>query len=204
VQQPGWNAAAIKELAITWHPTTPRNFECQPGCLCCCVATLFFPSEAEKCPVEIQNGLEWRQGFIRAGRRPSGICMFFDEDASQHCTIFGHRPLRCRLYPYLPLITNEGIVIIADPLFTVSLPESDLPTWYRCYGLGCGPNVEAPIAQMSRDFLIHVADEYPQLMDTLCVDDVEHYLNRKEIDKNLHPMFPNWDRDLVRRQAGDW
>ncbi len=197
MQQPELSVAKIRELAITWHSTTPRHFQCQPGCVCCCTATLFFPSEAEKCPVEIQDALEWREGFVRSVRRPPGVCAFFDDQSPHHCSIFEHRPLRCKLYPYLPLITSEGIVIIADPLCTVSFPDTNLPDWYRCYGLGCGPNVRASIEQMSRDFLIHVVDEYPQLMHTLAISEVEQYLNPKEIRKSLHPSLPKWDRELV-------
>ncbi len=195
--------ARIGQLPITWHSTTPRHFQCQAGCVCCCTATLFFPSEAEKCPVEIQNALEWREGFVRSVRRPPGVCVFFDDQAPNHCSIFEHRPLRCQLYPYLPVITSEGIVIIADPLCTVSFPDTNLPDWYRCYGLGRGPNVQAFIEKMSREFLVHVVEEYSQLMATLCVADVEHYLNRREIEKNFRPPFPTWDRELVLQRIAD-
>jgi hypothetical protein len=197
------NAAAIKHLPIIWHPTTPRNFECQPGCVCCCTATLFFQSEADKCPAEMQAGLEWRQGFLRARRRPPGVCVFFDENTPQHCQVFEHRPLRCRLYPYLPLITDEGIVIVADPFCTVSFPETDFPDWYRCYGLGCGPNVQPSIEQMSREFLGQVLEEYPQLLDTLCVAEVDGYLNSKELEKNLHPRYRQWMQGQASAREGN-
>lgn len=195
------DATTIRRLAIAWHPTTPRSFECQPGCVCCCVATFFFPSEAETCPVEVQDALTLRQGLIQPQRRPPGVCVFFDENESRHCRIFAYRPLHCRLYPYLPLITYEGIVIVADPLCTVTFPETDFPEWYRCYGLGCGQNVERQVEEMGREFLEKVVNEYPQLLAHLCVSDVEKYINRKEVEKSLHPLYPKWDTETIRRAA---
>ncbi len=199
MQQTGLTEVAIQELSIRWHPTTPRNFACQQGCVCCCQATLILPSEAEECPVEIQEALEWRQGFLRIQRRAPGVCAFFDENAPWHCGIPEHRPLRCRLYPYLPLITREAIVIVADPLSTVSFPTVESPAWYRCYGLGCGENVQSSVEQMSREFLERVMHEYPQLVETLIVDDVNRYLNPKEIEKNRFPLYSQWDTERIRQ-----
>ncbi len=195
------SAETVGLLPIRWHATAPRCFECQPGCVCCCVATLVFPSEAETMPEEIRDSLTWRQGFLRIPRRPPGVCIFFDESTPQHCGIFQDRPLRCRLYPYLPLVTREGIVIVADPLATVSFPETDSPAWYRCYGLGRGANVETSVEKMSRDFLERVIQEYPGLLADLCVEDVDKCINPKEVEKSLHPLFTEWDTEAITRTS---
>ena len=193
---------SILASAIVWHPTTLHRFECQAGCVCCCVNTLFFPSEVEGLPAEVRACLTLRQGLIQPQRRSPGVCVFFDEGSPWHCRIFQHRPLRCRLYPYLPLISDEGIVIVADPLCTVSWPETDYPVWFRCYGLGRGPDVVAEVEAMSREFLSKMMDKYPHLVwRHLHVKDVEDWINWKEVEKHHHPLYPKWNTETIRRAA---
>ncbi len=186
---------------MTWHRTTPRSFECQPGCLCCCLTTFFFPSEAEACPAEIKDALTVSRGLIQLRRRPPGVCVFFDQNQDRHCGISAFRPLRCRLYPYLPVITPEGIVIVAEPLWSVSPPAADLPEWYRCYGLGSGPNVESQVEEMSREFLEKAANEYPYLLQGLWVDDIDQCINQKEVRKSRQPRYARWDTEIIRHAA---
>ena len=192
----------IKNLPIVWHYTTPHNFECQAGCVCCCVGTLFFPSEAALLPQKITEHLYMSDGLIRAYRRPPGVCIFFDEHRPWHCCIPNYRPLRCQLYPYLPLVTSQQIVIVADPFCNVSYPETDQPEWFRCYGLGRGPDVTEEVEAMSREFLNKMVDEYPKLVvQYLLVDDVEATLNMKEVEKVHHPLFLDWDTEKVRQAS---
>lgn len=197
-----FDLSAILDSAFMWHPTTPQRFECQAGCVCCCVTTLFFPSEVEDFPTEVRACLDLRQGLIRPQRRPPGVCVFFDEHAPWHCRIYEHRPLRCRLYPYLPLSSDEGIVIVADPLCTVSWPETDYPAWFRCYGLGRGPDIVVEVQAMSLEFLRRVMDEYPHLARRhLHVANVDDWINWKEVEKHRQPLYPEWDTETIRRAA---
>lgn len=194
------DSAGIKELPLIWHPTTPQQFGCQAGCVCCCVTTLFFPSEVEELPAEVRVHLTLRQGLIRPVRRPPGVCVFFNEQTSWHCRIFEQRPLRCRLYPYLPLPTDEAIIIVADPLCTVSWPEANYPEWFRCYGLGCGMDITVEVEALSREFLRKMVDEYPHLVERhLYVNDVDNCVNWQEVEKHRHPLYPVWNTEAIRQ-----
>jgi hypothetical protein len=189
----------INALPLEWHATTQRLFACQAGCVCCCTSTIVFPSEARAMPIEIRSRLSQRNGLIRPALQAPGVCIFFDSQAPWHCTIPEHRPLRCRLYPYLPVVTDKAIVIVADPLCTISWPATDYPEWYRCYGLGRGPDVAEEIGTLSRRFLTMVCTEAPQLLAHLVHPaGVEEYVNSREVAKSLHPKYPDWDTEAIR------
>jgi hypothetical protein len=200
VERIALDLAVIQELPMIWHETTPQKFGCQAGCVCCCVTTLFFPSEVKGLPAEVRAHLTLRQGLIRPVRRPPGVCVFFDEQTSWHCAILEQRPLRCRLYPYLPIITEDAVVILADPLCTVSWPETHYPEWFRCYGLGCGTDITVSVEALSREFLRKMVDEYPQLVEGyLRVNDVDECINWQEVEKYHHPTYPVWDTEAIRQ-----
>ncbi len=194
--------ATISTLPVVWHSTTPRRFECQPGCVCCCVNTMFFHGEAERLPFEMAAYLFERNGLVRPRQRPPGVCAFFDAHRPTHCTIPQYRPLRCRLYPYLPVISGDSIVIVADPLCTVTWSETDHPDWFRCYGLGRGPSVEVQVEEMSREFLRRIVAEHPDIAKAhLCVPDVDALINAKEVDKVRRPLYAEWDTETIRRAS---
>ncbi len=150
-------------------------------------------------PGSIRSRLIQRNGLIRPELEPPGVCAFFDSQAPWHCTVPEHRPLRCRLYPYLPVVTDRAIVIVADPLCTISWPATDYPEWYRCYGLGRGPGVADGIDALSRRFLAMVSAEAPQLLSHLVLPDgVEEYINMREVEKFCRPKYPDWDTEAIR------
>jgi hypothetical protein len=202
VERAALDLRVVSVLPIVWHSTTPRHFECQPGCVCCCVDTLFFPSEAAHLPEDVAKYLSVCQGLIRPLQRPPGVCAFFDVHSPWHCGIPQHRPLRCRLYPYLPVISGESIVIVADPLCTVTWPETDYPAWYRCYGLGRGSLVAAEIEAMSREFLKKMVTDHPDVArGQLYVRDVDAVMNSTEVEKQRHPLYADWDTERIRKAA---
>ena len=193
----------LSELPIIWHESTPTRFSCQEGCLCCCIGTLFFPSEAMCAPQEVQEALDIQDGLIRAKLRHPGICVFFDESRPWHCQIPKHRALRCDIYPFLPLVTLEAIVIVAEVYTTITDPNKDAPPWYRCYGLGKGPNVVAEIEEAARLFLSRLEEEYAGFIEQyLTVDTVDEWIDRREIKKYTSPLLEHWDLERIRQIEG--
>ena len=192
----------LSELPIVWHESTPTRFSCQEGCLCCCIGTLFFPSEASGAPQEVQEGLDFRDGLIRAKLRPPGFCVFFDESRPWHCQIPEYRALRCDIYPFLPLVTPEAIVIVAEVFTTIINPKKDDPFWYRCYGLGKGSSVVAKVEEAARLFLSRLEEEYPGFIEQyLTVDTVDEWIDHREIEKYASPLLEHWDLERIRQIA---
>lgn len=197
---------AIEQLPLVWHPTTPRSFACQAGCICCCTSTLFLPEEAASLSEGEQSLLCNIDGLIRPQIRLPGVCAFFDGRLPNHCRIYPKRPLRCRLYPYLPVIEKlRRIVILAEPLCSVMWREDVTPEWFRCYGLGRGEDATDEVEAMSRGFLAGLATVYPRLVDAyLCVDDVEGLIDWNEVEKQRSPLYPEWETETIRRAALAW
>ncbi len=189
----------IEKLPVYVHPTTPPNFECQPGCLCCCRATTLFPSEVEGLKDNIKENLVYHDNIWMAKRCSPGVCVFFDPLNPLHCGIFDDRPLRCKLYPYVPLIVGEAIWIFIEPFLTPFAVESRSPSWHRCYGLGKGTNVIEKVKEESRAFLTAMAEVYPNFLQSYyMLADPELRLNDWEIKKFKEPLFSDWDTEKIR------
>ena len=197
----GAASCPIEQMKIEWHATTPRRFVCAQGCMCCCTSTMFLPSETGRLAPEKRQLLRWRNGVLSPVSGEHGICVFFDKDAPLHCTIFERRPLRCRLYPFLPVVERGRIVILADPFVAIGT-ETNRPGWLRCYGLGQGPDVTDQVEELAREFLTRVLKEQPDfLISYLCVDDAESLILPLEVEKHRHPVVPSWNEELVREEA---
>ncbi|MGA2237984.1 MAG: YkgJ family cysteine cluster protein [Candidatus Bathyarchaeia archaeon] len=186
----------IEEGTIEWHRTTPRRFKCDPACTCCCLNPFFFPSEVDLLPEDIRKRLTTRSLSLALGKielqaevfapKPlvegnSKTCIFFDPNSSKHCTIYRERPLRCRLYPYCPLIVAERIVIVAEPFLNIFDRDGSVPRWYRCHGLGKGDDVTRPVEEQSRIFLQRLLTEYPYLVGAYFVKNLEAAINWEKI-----------------------
>jgi len=146
----------LKGMKIVWHPTTPAKFRCMPGCCCCCAEPWFLPSEAENLPPEIRDKL--RIKIAPSGRigviapqtfswRERRLCCFFDKKSAYHCSIHPYRTMKCKLYPFLPIITGTEIIIFAEPFLDIWEPPrkkagEEAPPWLNCYGLGQGEYVD--------------------------------------------------------------
>ena len=163
---------------------------------------MFLPSETRRLNAVERSRLEWRDGVIRPPAMGlGGPCGFFDRNAALHCTIFERRPLRCRLYPFLPVVEHGRIVIVADPFCSFSA-ETARPDWLRCYGLDQGPNVTQEIETLAREFLGRVLAEQPYVfIGYLCVDGVEELILSREVEKHRHPVVPIWDTERIRELA---
>ena len=177
---------------IVWHSTTPRCFECEPGCKCCCAPTYYFKSELKALSKEIRSRLihDYRSGLYIPDIS-SGCCFHIPPthigDIRHGCMIYGHEPLRCQLYPYWPIIVRGKIVIMAEPLcdvFSRDQPDS----CHLCFGLGKGTDVSERIEKQARIFLKKMIREAPGMIignvfnradDLLCSQSILFHTHRK-------------------------
>jgi hypothetical protein len=208
------NSTKLENTEIRWHPTTPTHFRCEPDCVCCCARPFFFTSEKAKLPPNVKEKLTYKyrrrlpEEAISLSQKNAGhprrmivpkplipykgrTCGFFNPESPCHCTVHSYRPLRCKLFPFLPLLVKNKIVIFAEPFLTLFRTE-DEPDWFRCFGLGKGKNVQASINEMSRKFLMKLAEEYPILFRDYCVDDTDQLIDWKEIEKFRKPKYNSW------------
>lgn len=217
---------AISEATIKWHPTTPKYFRCAPGCFCCCAINFFLPSEMKQLPSDITRnigiycakcrktnvldatfcsncGVPLKIGMNCVYRaKPFNEdfgCIFFRPKQKLHCSIHQHRPLRCKLYPYMPFLSGEDaqeleIVILAEPLTEVfrkeETPEKE---WMRCYGLGQGKNVEEEIKRLSREFLLKLCQEMPSFLMTVWrTEPIDSLIIKNYLRKHTNPKYKTW------------
>jgi Fe-S-cluster containining protein len=203
----------LKEMKIAWHPTTPTRFRCMPWCCCCCAEPWFLPSEAGNLPLEIRDKLRIKtalQGRIkiiapkpfREGRE--GSCCFFDKKSAHHCLIHPYRPIKCKLYPFFPIVTGTEIIIFAEPFLDIREPPrkkagEETPPWLNCYGLGQGKHVDKKeIKKLALDYIIGLREEYPPLFPYHIRTNPEIYLRQDLIEKQKM-LIRKFDEDAVRR-----
>lgn len=205
----------LKALEIIWHPTTPKKFECMPGC-CCCAKPFFFPSEFEKLPNKIRMNIIEREypfaGFKIIAPKPlfkddENSCCFFDRNSAYHCSIFHHRPLKCQIYPFIPFITNEKITIFAEPFIDYwkrvadfEYEEGETEWLTNCYGLGREKNVKEEIEELALKYLIKLR-EIPLLFLEHIKIDIESHLRWNKIKKQ-EILIKKFDEDSVRKMFG--
>lgn len=195
----------IEKGKIDWHPTTPRKFDCQPRCMCCCSNVFFFPSEERRLPSKIKKNLMIKKGLIIAKpfKKDQG-CIFFDPLSQKHCTIHKYRPLRCKLYPYLPVIVpnqDKIVIIIESFAHHFRKDKKTTPNWFRCYGLGKGKDISSTIERESRIFLDKMRREYPKLIGLYLQNDVEVLIDHNEVRKYLTPTYNSWDETSIARRS---
>ncbi|KXA97156.1 hypothetical protein AKJ37_03645 [candidate division MSBL1 archaeon SCGC-AAA259I09] len=84
------------------------------------------PSEIEDLPGRVKDKLRRKSSGpfeviapepLREGENHT--CCFFDKGSALHCSIHEHRPMKCRLYPFLPLVVGGKIEIFAEPLLDI-------------------------------------------------------------------------------------
>ena len=150
----------------------------------------YFPSEVDRLPDTIKEAL------IHKGEPPvivpkplegvEGTCAFFNRNNDAHCSIFPHRPLRCRLYPYLPLVERDHITIVLDPFLMRMKPLAP------CFGINKGSHVSSNLENLARKFVAHLLCEYPFLLQDWAVDDVDRAIDYSIVTKYEHPKYHSW------------
>lgn len=219
---------------IQWHITTPQYFECQPKCMVCCEQTYYLPQEIKSLPKPIIAHLGMQCLYCGTSHlyyKSNGLCdtcgqktvikpLPFDEEndfgcfffnikaSGRHCTIYGYRPLRCRLFPYIPLFMHKTskIVIVAEDfipsIIHPSAREKTLATedFRRCYGLGLGePINKKEVEQNSRQFLLMLASAvgYEGLFQRLVIENIPINLYEVQMHKKTVSLMKSGD-DLTK------
>ncbi len=189
-----------EHAAIYWHPTTIRRFQCESGCIHCCLQPFYFPSEVNHLPDTIKNALVYKGDphvtMPKHLENIEGTCTFFKKNRDTHCGIFPHRPLRCRLYPYLPLIEKNRITIVLEPFLK---PSKGLAP---CFGINKGSNISSNIENLARKFVAHILCEYPFLLQDWAVEDVDHLIDYSIVAKYQNPKYRSWQeaRPVIQRR----
>jgi hypothetical protein len=194
------------KLPIVWHETTPKKFSCEAGCSCCCSTTWFTPQEYEELPNDIKKDVRILNGGFIAPKpfctddKGDFGCIFFKRSPfKHHCTIHNNSPLRCRMYPYHPVIDLKkcAIVIMAYPFIHYNPYEKPRLTSpkHRCFGLGQGKDVSKSVEQMSRVFLTNLFEEHSESR-YLYVRDSDAIVDYDSIAAYKHPEYFSWS-DVV-------
>jgi len=110
-------------------------------------------------------------------------CVFFDSKSEWHCKIHEHRPLRCKLYPFLPLFVDNKIVIVAEPFVTLHKKKKRTPSWFKCYGLGKGKNIKIEIEKLVKEFIKKMKRDYPEFIHVYSVDNIEEIFDEYKMNK---------------------
>jgi len=187
----------IHKKEVVWHPTTPKNFECVSGCCCCCADTYFFSEEIEKLPPEIKEKTYTNDlGFISPlpFERSDGGCIFFKQE-EMHCSIHKYRPLRCQIYPFVPIILNGVITIVTETFTNVVGDNEDIEPWHRCYGLGKGPDISKSIEEKALKFLRCFFNNYNNLTE-IFFKQKENLINKKCYAHHTKPIHATWEEAL--------
>ncbi|MFX0205977.1 MAG: YkgJ family cysteine cluster protein [Candidatus Hodarchaeota archaeon] len=110
------------------------RFSCVLGCHQCCGYAYFLPSELEKLPFSIKQNLILKGDKYEITKK-DGRCFFFEweTDNDFYCTIHEFRPIRCRIYPYFPLIVDKRIVITLEPALKMLKDKGHIKS---CPGIG--------------------------------------------------------------------
>lgn len=93
----------------------------------------------------------------------NGRCSFYNPIKGFYCSIYDYRPLRCRIYPYFPVIVDERIIITMEPALRMKNFSNKKK---QCPGIG---KKEKELKQTIYDcilFLKYLRDT-PKLLETV-------------------------------------
>ncbi len=109
------------------------EFSCQNGCKNCCGYAYFLPAELSQITEEIKGSLNKSEKGMYEIKKSNGRCSFYDPIKEFYCSIYNFRPLRCRIYPYFPVIVDERIIITMEPALRM---ENSSNNKKQCPGIG--------------------------------------------------------------------
>jgi len=190
----------VEKLPVEWHSTTPRNFECQQNCFHCCSMCWFNKNDLSKLPQKYRSGLvpNSRPGLTHV-RTVYGKCIFYDETSPFCCTIRDHRPLRCRIYPFTPILdtSRSSIVILAQDI--MKSDRSQPAT--LCYGLGNGKDISVEAKEHCREYLLCTILEQ-SYSRFLWMGKAENFINKRSLKLREKPLYRTFaECDAARLQA---
>lgn len=189
-----------RNAKIVWHPLTPHNFQCEGGCVCCCGPTFYFDSELGHLPGNILNNLveDSETGTIHP--EFSEGCCFHTKLQKIGCTdygclINGFEPLRCKLFPFWPVIVKDKIIIMAEDILDVFTRDAPNP-YYRCFGLGKGPDITEKIEKLSREFIIKIIQERTGFLPGNVFTNLKDIIDPVRAEMHRHPLVNTYTEAL--------
>ncbi len=142
------------------------KFSCIPGCKKCCGYSYFLPAEVTNLPNNIRKELTLKEDGKYDILRLGGRCIFYNTENEFFCTIYNERPLRCKIFPYFPLIVDQRIVITLEPALKMKNETTKIKT---CPGVGkLGEPLKKSITYCL-SFLAKLAD-VPALLSTIVIN----------------------------------
>ncbi|MFW9777570.1 MAG: YkgJ family cysteine cluster protein [Candidatus Heimdallarchaeota archaeon] len=143
------------------------NFSCIDQCSKCCGHAYYLPSEVENLPDHIKEHLTLKNERYLINVRSRRCTFFQPNDKGFFCSIHRYRPLRCRIYPYFPVIVNEKVIITLET--ALKMLGDDDGRLKRCPGLS---REGKPLQQTIRDCLLFLKESRssPSILSTLIMD----------------------------------
>ncbi len=149
---------------------TESNFQCSANCKECCASTYYFPSELDDLPEEIIQVLiqdeEGKWNISQKDEDPR--CIFFSEDNAYNCSIHQYRPLRCRIYPFFPIIHQDQILIYRESHIRMKNEDKAIKNW-DCPGIK-GEQLEKDLFENIISDFVKKSLELPLVASVLCVN----------------------------------
>jgi len=174
----------VKDLPVVWHSTTPRNFECQQGCFKCCSMCWFNADELSKLPSKYHPSIDGN--LIRTKNEK---CVFYDSNRAFRCTLREYRPLRCKIYPFEPILdtSRNSIVILAHDVMIWGGKPVEEPSCL-CYGLGNGKDVSEEVMEQCREYLLHCIVEQSHSR-FLWMGKAEAFIDKRALYRRQNPLY---------------
>ncbi len=98
----------------------------------------------------------------------NGRCIFYNPENEFYCSIHNLRPLRCRIYPYFPVIVDHRIIITLEPALKMKMKNtSNLRK--QCPGIGKDENSLIKTIKECISFLEMLRDT-PKLLATIILN----------------------------------
>ncbi|MFW9854679.1 MAG: YkgJ family cysteine cluster protein [Candidatus Thorarchaeota archaeon] len=143
------------------------NFLCIAQCSKCCGYAYYLPSEVENLPNYIKEHLTLKDEKFWISVRSRRCTFFQSNNAGLCCSIHHYRPLRCRIYPYFPVIVDEKIMITLEP--ALKMLNDDEGRIKQCPGLS---REGKPLQQTISDCLLFLKESRssPAILSTLIMD----------------------------------
>ncbi|MHA1971858.1 MAG: YkgJ family cysteine cluster protein [Candidatus Hodarchaeales archaeon] len=162
---------ALKEPLILDFASSSffAKFQCLKGCSECCGYTYLSASEygALEKPNIKKHFLKNKNGIYEV-ERVEGRCYFYNrKNRDYYCEIHDNRPLRCRIYPYFPIIVEGRVVITLEPALKMKNHSSNVNT--NCPGIGTPGK---PLKQSISDCLEYLRSlaSAPEILKTVILD----------------------------------
>lgn len=142
------------------------KFSCIKECKKCCGYTYFLFTEVHTLPMEIRDNLILREDRYEVSLQNKRCIFYKESERGYYCTIHSYRPLRCRIYPYFPLIVDQRIIITLEPAIKM-LKDTKQPK--ECPGIGTnGKNLQETIEECLN--FLHMLNQSHRLLETFIID----------------------------------